>query len=376
MSLSKLVIPTINVAATEQLKVVSLPPSLTVAEKTAAIAGLISQMHHTFLDQRSCVEWVYNLLNLGVPQIDTSAQVWKSITKTVIVPTKEEFLHWAGVDTPTPLPDISHLPASPGPSAVEAFGVTDPRGYYLALSSLLFAIGRQASESAKASALDNRPGALIRRFALSDEQQSLLPGMPAGPTREVLEQVYNSFANYTEVRTTVIVPFLGWRRDGAHLPIHLEIMMTNFNLLRGAGMTHVEAVIKLVQMHPWVLRVPDLDPYFHKFLAELEVWTTIDEAVRPYHRLLVPQSEYMFISSEYRPLIAVAGSFIEEVEKTFAGYVYNKALYQELIDRVKSHAPSYTPSGQVSRLAALLGVKDEPLPSVTVPSPAPNQSTV
>lgn len=369
MSNSRITIPTITVAATESLRVVELPSDLSEEETTAALAGLVSSLNRPFVSQKAVVEMVYNLLCFGVPEMRQVGTNLTTMRVVQVTPTKEEFLAWSGVAEDPDQPVNSALPPLPGPVQQAALGVSDKRAVWLALSSLLYCVGKQASESAKASVLDNRPDALIRRFQLPEADQVLLPGKTAGPRREVLESIYNSFSTYTELRALVVSPFLGLRKAGAHLPLHLEIMMTNFNLLRGAGMTHMEAVIKMVRMHPWVMRVPELEPYFHHFAQELEKWEELDLHVREYHRLLVPQSDYMFLSSEYRPLVAVAGSFIEEVEKTFAGYVYNRQAYQDLIDRVHSYAPGYKSTGGLSHLASLLGVADEPLPERTVGAP-------
>jgi len=294
----------------------------------------------------------------------------------VVSPSKEEFLHWVNLGEGSPPEGGVQLPSLPSDPREEAGAITHEGAVYIALSSLLFSIGKQATESAKSSVLDSRPDALIRRFNVREGDQILLPGRSAGPGRELMEQVYNSFANYTEIRFEIMRLFLGLKRGGHHLPIHLEIMMTNFNLMRGSGMTHVEAVIKLVRMHPWVLKVPDLEPYFHRFSDDLTKFEQIEEDIRPYHRLLVPQGEYLFLSSEIRPLIAVAGSFLEEVEKTFGGYVYNKATYQALVDRVHSYVPGYQPQKQFSVLAGLLGVKEEPLPQQKKEEPKKKEETV
>jgi hypothetical protein len=362
MPIQKLVIPQVPVVASESITVVTPPPFSDRQEWTAAMAGLISTLHHPFPEQRAVVEMIYNLICFGVPEVQTYVANWDSVNVVAVSPSREEFLTWAGILEGADARVNPALPALPAPPRAQAYGVTSDKAVYLALSSLVYSIGKQASEASKASAMDNRPDALIRRFGIEEGNQVLLPGKDAGPTREVLEQVYNSFANYSEIRTSTMVVFLSWRNAGAHLPINTEIIMTNFNLLRGAGMTHVESVMKLVQMHPWTLRVPELEPYYHHFLQELQAWEKIPADVRPYHRLLVPQAEYMFLSSEYRPLVAVAGSFISEVEKTFNGYVYNRAAYEDLIKKVHSYVPGYQPTQRLSQLAKLLNIPDEPLP--------------
>jgi hypothetical protein len=376
MPLFKVNVPTVTPTISEVMVIVQPPSSLQPEELMACLSGLISSLKKPCVDQRSTVELVYNLLYMGIPELRAKVPVWTSVKVEVISPTREEILDWAGLSESGSQSPHPRLPALPGPVVEEACAVTHEGAVYIALSSLLYCLGKQASESAKASILDNRPDALIRRFGVKEGDQILLPGRTAGPERESMEQIYNSFANYTEMRSEVIRLFLGVKRGGYHLPIHLEILMTNFNLMRGAGMTHVEAIIKLVRMHPWVLQVPELEPYFHKFTSDLSVFETIDEDIRPYHRLLVPQGEYLFLSSELRPLIAVAGSFLEEVEKTFGGYVYNKATYQDLIDKVHSYVPGYQPKKGFSLLAGLLGVKEEPLPKASTEVKKTQETTV
>lgn len=373
MSGKAIVVPKVTVGPTEALRVVLPPAGLVKEERVAALAGLVSTLRAPFAGQLNTVEVVYNILQLGVPEIRTATPTFQSIVVQNVSPTKDEYLYWTGVVRDQGEKINPDLPVLPGPVVQDAFSVTNEVTVYIALASLLFSIGKQATESARASVMDNRPDALIRRFSLSEAEQIILPGREAGPSRESLESIYNAFANYTEIRKAIIVLFLGLKQAGDHLPIHLEVLMTNFNLLRGTGMTHVDAIIKLVRMQPWVLAVPKLEPFFHRFTEELVKFEKVELSVRPYHRLLVPQGDYLFLSSELRPLIAVAGSFIEEVEKTFGNYVYNKATYQDLIDEVRSYAPGYTPTSQLSQLAGLLGVKEAPLPPrAQVPATQPS----
>jgi len=308
------------------------------------------------------VECVYNLMLMGVPEMASVTNSFTSLKYTPISPSRTDILTWVGAEKKQLTPQGELLPTLFSPVVDTAYSVTREEAVYIALSSILFCIGKQASESAKASVIDNRPDALLRRFQIPEEDQVILPGREAGPSREALEMVYNAFANYTEVRGAIVLFFLAVKREAHHLPIHLEILMNNFQLMRGSGMTHVEAVMRLVQSHPWTLRVPELQPYYHKFMADLEVYQGVEVDVRPYHRLLVPQSQFLFLSSELRPLIAVAGSFHEDIEKTFSGYVYNKANYMALIDKVKGYAPNYKPTTSFSRLASLLGVQEAELP--------------
>lgn len=376
MSTQNISIPDVSVQAEEELKVVLPPTSLTKEERLASLSCLISSMKQPLPTHRDVVELVYNIFQLGLPGLSTSFGSLASLKVKTITPSREHFLMWVGLEDVSGNYEALHYPPKAAAPAPEAMGITADVAVYSGMAILLFCMGRQATESSKASVMDNRPDALIRRFDITEANRVLLPGQTAGPAREALEQVYNAFANYAEVRAKVTSYFIGLQRAGKHLPLNLEVMMTNFQLMRGAGMTHVEAIIKLAQMHPWTLRVPQLRTYFEKFLSDLERFEAIDKDVRPYHRLLVAQSEYLFLSSELRPLIAVAGSFIEEVEKTFGGYVYNKAAYQTLVDEVHSRAPNYQPTSGLTKLAALLGVKEEPLPPRAKEAVTPASSTV
>lgn len=376
MTTNKFNLPSIALTATESLTVIQAPKDLTREERMSVIAAVISTLGTAPVDQRQLVELLYNLFVLGIPEMTSITNSFTSVSYVKVAPSKEQLFRWAGLEKKGADSPGVKLPVLPGDPKEEAFAVTKELAVYIALSSLLFSLGKQATEASKASVLDNRPDALIRRFDLPEEDQVLLPGRAAGPSRKTMEAIYNAFSNYTEIRAAIVQFFLALRRQGQHLPLHLEVMMTNFQLMRGAGMTHVDAILKLVHMHPWVLRVPKLEPFFLRFTRDLEKYEVIEEDIRPYHRLLVPQNEYLFVSSELRPLIAVAGSFIEEVEKTFGGYVYNKAAYQDLITEVHAYVPGYIPTTGLSKLSVLLGVRDEPLPNKQTSEGASQDTTV
>lgn len=376
MAQYNIAIPSVQVTADRDFIVVQAPADLTGEEKRAAIACLISTLRATPIDHLEAVQLVFNILQLGVDGMASVLTSPSSVRLVHSTPTRQQFLEWVGLEDSSGQGAKPPFPTLPGPVPPEAMGVTSPMAIQIALASLLFGLGKQASESARAATMDKRPDALIRRFEVKEEDQLLLPGREVGPSRESLEMIYNAFSNITEVRAAVVKFFIGLKRQAQHLPLSLEVLMTNFQLMRGAGMTHVDAIIKLARMHPWTLRVPKLEPYYRKFTEDLTKFEQVPADVRPYHRLLVPQSDYLFISTELRPLIAVAGSFIEEVEKTFGGYVYNKSQYQDLIEDIKSRAPGYTPSTGMSRLAALLQVPDEPLPPRQGPVRRPQEETV
>jgi hypothetical protein len=256
--------------------------------------------------------------------------------------------------------DKNRFPVLLASPKAEALSVTGEASVYVTVASLVFCLGRKPSEIAGAA--DNCPDAWIKKFDIPEADQILLPGKSAGPTREVMENIYKSFSVYTEIRAIITRFLLAVRREKFELPLR-EVFMTNFAQMRGADMKHVEQVLELMRLHPWTMRVPELRPYYKKFAEDLDAFKKFEKEVREYHRLLVPPSQYLFLSSELRPLIAVAADFIAEGQPTFGGYGYNKSNYANLISKVRARAPAYQSTAGVSNLAALLGVKEEPLPA-------------
>lgn len=357
-------IPVVEIEAEEQLAVVIPHESLTREERNTIIACLISSLHTTPHEYRTAVELVYNIIQMALPGIRAQTPDIRSMQVRLVSPSRDEMLSWVGLSDTVGRARAPALPDLPGPINPAAQAVTSTPAVYIAVASLLFSIGRQASESASAAALDKRPDALIRRFTIAEEDQLLLPGREAGPARPSLELIYNAFSVYSEVRGEIVRYLIGVQRSADHFPISYEIILTNFNLMRGAGMTHVDAILRLVKMHPWTLKVPQLEPQWAQFAKDLVEFNKVDPDIRPYHRLLVGQASYLFLSPNLAPLIAVAGHFIQQVEKTFANYVYRKEHYTELIEMVDQYAPGYVPTHKVDQLAALLGVTDVDLPKV------------
>jgi hypothetical protein len=162
----------------------------------------------------------------------------------------------------------------------------------------------------------------------------------------------------------IVQLMLAVRDTTGHPPRNIEILMTNFRLMRGAGMTHVGAILKLMNMHAWTVRVPELGPYYSKFATELGEFDKVPKAVREYHRLLVPQSDYKFLTVDYRPLVAVAGHYVKDVEKMFANYVYGANDFAALITKVQMYEPTRAKFVGVGLLAQRLGVQDMELPEI------------
>jgi hypothetical protein len=359
---AKINIPRVVSAPAEQLMVVQPPSDLTKQETNTVIACLVSVLKTSPPDYLTIVELAYNIMQLALPGLRALAPDMAALQVRVVSPTRAQILAWVGLGDGAGPEETGPLSSLYGKVVDEAKAITGTIPVYAAVASVLMAMGRQASESQAASTLDKRPDALIRRFSIPEEDRVLLPGRAAGPSRESLECLYNAMSVYTVVRAEITRFLIGAKRSMAHFPLEWEVIMTNFHLMRGAGMTHVDAILKLAKMQPWTLKVPQLEPYWAKFVEDLTQFNEVEEDVRPYHRLLVPQTSFLFLSPNLAPLVAVAGHFLKEVETSFANHVYRAADYADLLDTVDRYAPGYIPTHQTNNLAALLGVADVPLP--------------
>jgi hypothetical protein len=234
--------------------------------------------------------------------------------------------------------------------------ITNPTALNAAAAVAWNSFAKSAGESSRTSFEQARPKAMKGKYKLTDDECRLFPGEALGPEIENLEQVSLGFSMYPKLRYLIASFFISLRSTGVFLPPNVDPFMLIFDLLQNVGMTHVGAIIKFVEMHPWSLKVPELASDFTYFASDLSKMALIPSQVRPYHRLLVPQTDYLFVTSRLRPLVAVAGSFVEEVDSTFKNYVYNAAMYTDLISRVRRRAPMNFTIPDVSSLEALFNV--------------------
>jgi hypothetical protein len=359
-------LPTVTIPKGDSLNIYIPSDSLTGDDLLGAIALLLSSIRTGVADNLSTIETTLAVFTMAIPEMAITLSSLKTFEVTTIqvgASDLESVLDQSRETTGA----LADFPWLTQPSA-GALTVTTVEGVYASVASLLMAIGKQGGSGPEAAAVKARPAALISRFGIPEDQQNILPGHTYGPTLEGLDRVYTAFSTYTEPRAMIVRYFLAVSHQQGHLPLKLEILMTNFRMMRGAGMTHVDAMVKFMNMHPWTVRVPELLPYYEKLSKEMEQFVKIPADVRSYHRLLVPQGDFLFLTPEYRPLIAVAGSFVEQVEKTFANYVYGKGDYATLIQKVQSYQPGtavYIGSGT---LAAKLGLQDMTLPQITTKS--------
>jgi len=220
---------------------------------------------------------------------------------------------------------------------------------------------KSAGESSRKALEEARPKMMKGKYKLLDEEVLLFPGETLGPGLEFLDQVNLGFGLYPVARHLSTAFFISLRSSSVYLPPHADPFMLVFDMLKNTGMTHVGAIVRFVEMHPWVLRVPELAADFTYFAGELSKSALIPADIRPYHRLLVPQTDYLFVTSNLRPLVAVAGDFIQEVDSSFKNYIYGATAYTDLVERVRARAPISTVIPDVSSLEQLFKVKAQDL---------------
>lgn len=245
----------------------------------------------------------------------------------------------------------------------EALAVTRPMSVHAAAALVWMAYAKSAGDSSRRAYEVARPKAMIGRFQIPDTDADILPGGPYGPILSALDQINLGSTMYEQVRYLLTAYMISVTTQNMFVPYQLHAHTMMFQLLANTGMTHVGAIAKLVEMQPWVLGVPELAAEFQTFAGELDRMATFPSHIRPYHRLLYPQNQFLFLSSTLKPLIAVAGEFITEVESNFKNYVYDSDTYATLVSKVKARQPSGFHIADTRALAAKFGV--------TVMSPAP-----
>lgn len=362
MSNGKFTLPQVAIRANEDFNIFVPGPDLNESDARALCAYLISGLRDPKITALQRVELAMSAFTLVNNDIANGLAGMSSLRVQGHGVTKDQaaaFIFASGA----PVGELMRLHPNTKFSE-ESCGVTTVQGIFAALASILMASGRQGGTGPEAAAVKARPKALVDRFTISEDQQLLLPGRRLGMDTVTVDKLYSAFSTYTEPRAKLVLYMLALIQHENHFPTDLEILVTNFRLMRNAGMTHVGLITNLVNMHPWTVRVPELGPYFNKYVDDLEKFKTIPLEVREYHRLLVPQSQFLFLTPDLRPLIAVAGDFSKDVEAKFSGYVYNKAEYAALIATVRSYAPNTAAYIGPGQLAQKLGIQDMNLPTL------------
>jgi len=234
--------------------------------------------------------------------------------------------------------------------------ITNPMAVCASSAVAWLSYAKSAGESSRTAMEQARPKAMKGKYKLKDDEVLLFPGESLGPEIENLDQVNLGFSLYPEVKKMMTSFFLSIKASSSFVPPNVDPFMMLFDMLENVGMTHVGIVTRFVEMHPWGLRIPELAADLSIFATELTKMAMIDPATRPYHRLLVPPTDYIFVGSKFRALTAVAGSFVVEVDGSFKDYVYNYQNYTDLISRVRQRAPTNAEIPDVAALEALFGV--------------------
>jgi len=347
----------------DELHLVRPPTDLDLGERATYLSLAVSLLKGRYLTYKEVVTATLQVFIFAFPDLLTHLTQMGSVTVTVQDATRDELdrFFFQGAAT---WREVLPIPA-PDAAVQDAVEVVSTTAVFASAAMVFLCLGKQARESAPSAATIKRPRALIREFSLSDLDQRLMPGKSAGPSVSTLEYLFSAFNVYTEPRSVVVRYLLGVKASSPHYPTHIRPFITNLKMTANAGMTHVGAIHKLIQAHPWVIRIPELLPYFRIFCQDLNMFHSIPDAVRPYHRLVAPPDDHIFLTSDLKPLVAVAGAFLADVEKDFKDYVYGKDDYKDLINRVKSRAPNYRSVDLLADIARDLGLPDIPdLPEI------------
>jgi hypothetical protein len=241
--------------------------------------------------------------------------------------------------------------------------VTNQKAVYAAAAVAFMTYAKSAGESSRTALEAARPSAMSGKYGLTGDDTNLFPGSAWGPEIENLEQVNIGFTLYPRLRYLVTAFFISVQSARTFPPPNVDPFVLIFSMLKNVGLTHVGAIVKLIEMHPWVLQIPSLAPDLKFFADELKQSLAVQPNLRPYHRLLVPQAQFLFVSANMRPLIAVAGDFVKEVESTFGNYESGRNTYAKLIQQVRDRAPLSERVPDINNLARLFDVAEiEPGP--------------
>lgn len=354
----------------EELTVFEWPSTLDADTLKMCIVSLLSRMRGPASPPDVTLQQTVLLFSLAVPEIAKQVRTMKSVTVKVVKVDAGELARTAGVDNGT-------APRYPIPYKVsfdpESLTVTDLVAAFAGVASVMFAYARQVNESGAVRSYSKRPQALIQRFQIPEDQQLILPGKSLGPSREYLDQVYQTYQMYSEARYCVTSGLILVKDATDHYPPHIEAIMTNLRLMEGSGMTHVGLIIKLLRSHPWIIKVPKLVPAVASFVGDLQALEKKSYNERAFHRLLAAQNKFLFLAQNLRPLTAVATGVLQDVDTTLQSYTGGVDQYQDLVDEVKAMAGNYKPTAAIENIRKALGLPDVAVPehSTTTPSSTP-----
>lgn len=352
-------IPNINVAV--------LGPTCTEQQRRELVVLMLSSFHGLSADPNIAVSKMLTILFSCIPETMTYLSTNGANISLVVMPYTTLVEDMA---KGTPPQGMDKTDWALDSIDLSCLTVTDASAIYASAAVAWMTYAKSAGESARTALEEARPKMMRGKYLLDDADAALFPGEAWGPTIEGLDQTNLGMTLNPRIRYLITAFFISLRNKSVFVPPHMDPFMLVFDMLKNTGMTHVGAITKFVKMCPWALKVPELASDFSAFAAELMKMSQVAVDLRPYHRLLVPQSDFLFIASTFKPLVAVAGSYIQEVDVSFRNYVYNAAQYADLIARVRARAPQDSKIPDVRSLEALFGV------IATDPAPPPDPSNL
>jgi len=334
-------------------------PGLTVKEKATVLNCLMSSMRYDSPSLKICAQLMTNLFLIFLPEAITEMTHCKSISISTTPILPSDLLSCLGVGAKTAVKLPFKLPRKPTTAAQFDTSIIHA---YAALSSVLFCLGKEITEENKTAIIENRPGAVLKRHQVPQDEILVQPGKDDGPSFEFLGKVYQAMNVYAEPRGVMVRSLVSILTDNNYFGPGMDMVMTNFKLLRGAQLTHVSAIQDVLQSHPWLLKIDFLRPYILEYVSELQEYAKVPVEFRPFVRLLGSGHNVLFPAQKLGPLIAVAIEFKKDVEKTLESYKGNWVKHKDLVDKVKALAPLFTMKAGVDNLAKMLNLPDVEAP--------------
>jgi len=318
------------------------------------MAHLISSFKYRTASHKEAMAKMLALLELSMPGI----QEYIVNNKGPLMVLSMAFADFeAMVDAQkSPFPELDYFGWALDIPDNEAMSVTNLVALHAAAALVWMSYAKPASDSSRNAYAIARPRALAGRFLLSVEDTILFPEKSHGPSLDSLSLIHLGANMYEGIRYLITAFMLASFTQMGFSPASYQPYGMLFKMLENTGMTHVGIILTAVEMHPWLLGVPELAPNFTTFGRDLDHMDKVPRDQRPYHRLLYPQNMHLFNSAQLKQLTAVCYSFVSDIDDSYKNYVADTEPHEQLVSLVRARQPSNFSIPNIDLLAAKFGV--------------------
>lgn len=167
----------------------------------------------------------------------------------------------------------------------------------------MYPIGKNVSHANMAGYTQNRPNAIIRKYALSDRQRRLFEGSYS-PTFETLTAVKTCFTIFPTLRYTLGLAWISWLSTSAGR--HQNAFRVTFDLTNGAGFGSAALILDLLTAYPELQDYPRLKAQVREFYDAFEEFKSKPEATRGFLKVLHGDQVSLFRAVNRGELLAMA----------------------------------------------------------------------